>query len=922
MNLPAPFKYYAFISYSHSDSDWAKWLQKELEYYKLPSSFNGRKDVPSSFRPVFRDEDELSGGHLQPQILKALSESEYLIVICSPNSAKSLYVNNEIKDFIEIGNSRNRDYTKRIFPFIVQGKPHQTKGSEFECFTPILNNLRDNEGNRIELIAGDVTATGRNHALIKIIAGTLYNKNIQFSDLWNRYEEYKIEEEKKKEQELIRYYKISSRFVAEKLKEPIKDGNIAFAAKALKHVVNDNTFHVYIEEIDRQIRNTVNAQYIKLVVPGDTYITENIFKYGDISPDSKTIVSLNHNYQICLWNENTSYLQESINLINIVGSQVDYICYVNNNVLAFVTKPFAKFDADNYFSKSHVTLRIGFIDIKSKELFSQYYFNIEDIRWINHTIIDGKVYIIIADDAKLHLFNSSNGNMTDLTIPIYDYKRFCYCNNHSIIYQTNDNLDKTTSISEWNAKTSNSRLIIKIGSVCDCSGMVNGLDGTVFIHIRSKIYLLNLDTEQLTMILDVEKLIVSIDFNPFLNALVILTGDSISMIKNNHGDWQIIYSHNRHNVLDNKVKWIGDGYGAVVFGNVEQGIEIYRFNNRVNSIELKLKKEDRVSFYRVYNNSIIIVTKMGIVIMKDMNSKREITRFDTHLNSIYDIALINNHIYITSATENTNDTKYLIRKAYEENYMDILSIWNLEGKLLSINESEDGDLEGGKFSSDLPLFITPTESETLQCWDFKEDSSTLLWEKHNCLGTVLKIPINSDYILFKAFDDCTLLVVDIHTGKNIATIDSESFPNDKFLVEDIKCADINLSKNIIVIAYNNGEMVTFDISTNKLIHESKLNLYITEIVFSSNGKYLYVATTEGIHLLSANSFVEIEKHSLLIPDTICLYNRCDTNTLIINGERSIQEIKFEPYDSLIDNFSNHFPNRPLNESEKNFLYLE
>lgn len=32
------YKYYAFISYSHKDTDWAKWLQHEFEYYKLPTT--------------------------------------------------------------------------------------------------------------------------------------------------------------------------------------------------------------------------------------------------------------------------------------------------------------------------------------------------------------------------------------------------------------------------------------------------------------------------------------------------------------------------------------------------------------------------------------------------------------------------------------------------------------------------------------------------------------------------------------------------------------------------------------------------------------------------------------------------------------------------------------------------------------------
>ncbi len=51
-------KYFAFISYSHKDSELAKWLQHEFEYYELPATlFNERKDLhkenlPESFRPV------------------------------------------------------------------------------------------------------------------------------------------------------------------------------------------------------------------------------------------------------------------------------------------------------------------------------------------------------------------------------------------------------------------------------------------------------------------------------------------------------------------------------------------------------------------------------------------------------------------------------------------------------------------------------------------------------------------------------------------------------------------------------------------------------------------------------------------------------------------------------------------------------
>ena len=98
-----PNKYFAFISYKREDEEWAVWFHHELENYHLPATLNGRADLPSEFRPVFRDIDELKAGNLPEQIYNALATSAYLIVICSPNSARSKWVNKEIRDFIEIG---------------------------------------------------------------------------------------------------------------------------------------------------------------------------------------------------------------------------------------------------------------------------------------------------------------------------------------------------------------------------------------------------------------------------------------------------------------------------------------------------------------------------------------------------------------------------------------------------------------------------------------------------------------------------------------------------------------------------------------------------------------------------------------------------------------------------------------------------
>lgn len=98
------YKRYAFISYSHKDAKEAKWLHKRLEYYKLPSDIYNEYDEKNRYlRPIFRDKEDIGTGILKSELRKELEVSEYLIVICSPNSAQSTYVSQEAQVFIELG---------------------------------------------------------------------------------------------------------------------------------------------------------------------------------------------------------------------------------------------------------------------------------------------------------------------------------------------------------------------------------------------------------------------------------------------------------------------------------------------------------------------------------------------------------------------------------------------------------------------------------------------------------------------------------------------------------------------------------------------------------------------------------------------------------------------------------------------------
>lgn len=162
-------RYYAFISYSRKDESWAKWLQKKLETYRLPSRLG--KDhigLPKRIFPVFRDMTDLSGTMVEQGLRPALKESRYLIVICSPNSAASQWVDNEVRWFIEMG---RQEY---IIPFVVDGVPFS---SEQECFTPAMRSITP------ELLGVSISELGKQGAFLRVVATMLH---LRYDEVVNR----------------------------------------------------------------------------------------------------------------------------------------------------------------------------------------------------------------------------------------------------------------------------------------------------------------------------------------------------------------------------------------------------------------------------------------------------------------------------------------------------------------------------------------------------------------------------------------------------------------------------------------------------------------------------------------------------------------------------------------------------------------
>lgn len=175
-------QYWAFISYSHRDAEWARWLHRAIETYRVPHRLVGRENsasretLPRRLNPVFRDRDELPGASdLGLKIREALQSSRFLIVICSPHAAASKWVNEEIKTFKALGRE------ERVLCLVVSGEPGASdKGdAAAECFPPAIRFHVRTDGelseDRAEPVAADARplADGRKNALLKLLAGML-----------------------------------------------------------------------------------------------------------------------------------------------------------------------------------------------------------------------------------------------------------------------------------------------------------------------------------------------------------------------------------------------------------------------------------------------------------------------------------------------------------------------------------------------------------------------------------------------------------------------------------------------------------------------------------------------------------------------------------------------------------------------------
>lgn len=158
--------YAAFISYNSADRAAARRLQHALESYSIPRALRGTATkfgvIGERIGKVCRDRTDFkSGESLNAALAEALDRSSALVVLCSPDSARSKWVNAEVEHFKSSGRAA------RIFPVIVRT---DETGVIVNSYPPAL---RREDGD--EAIAADLQTAGDgwHDGVLKVLSSIL-----------------------------------------------------------------------------------------------------------------------------------------------------------------------------------------------------------------------------------------------------------------------------------------------------------------------------------------------------------------------------------------------------------------------------------------------------------------------------------------------------------------------------------------------------------------------------------------------------------------------------------------------------------------------------------------------------------------------------------------------------------------------------
>ena len=147
--------YQAFVSYRHAevDSAVARDVQRGLERFRIPPSMREELGI-KRIAPVFRDKEELPvSSALGDDIAYTLEHSSSLVVVCSPRTKESQWVDREIRTFLQ---THDRSCVFTVFATGCQVRGRGTPKGHERLSQPTVPGNRNGGRNHLRMGCPDV----------------------------------------------------------------------------------------------------------------------------------------------------------------------------------------------------------------------------------------------------------------------------------------------------------------------------------------------------------------------------------------------------------------------------------------------------------------------------------------------------------------------------------------------------------------------------------------------------------------------------------------------------------------------------------------------------------------------------------------------------------------------------------------------